>query len=208
MNLPMIQMDPAAANRAFDEYRTAVREAAERDVADYETRASRRRHEMELADAAIMAGYRQLAKGKPIINLRVAVAAGGQDAAGRPRIAVCRADDAEITCDVSRSGRVIFRPTVTWPEFAARSATRVFDFLGLFDARDKEVRTATAKAPYIPPGLRPKGSLDRYHLLWEAEWHSLPPRDPALLRHLGGGLYLVMATWDLTDLEATVLAAG
>ena len=41
-------------------------------------------------------------------------------------------------------------------------------------------------------------------ILWEAEWETVP-RDPLLLRHLAGGLYAVMASWDLTPLERAVL---
>lgn len=29
--------------------------------------------------------------------------------------------------------------------------------------------------------------------------------DPALLKHIGGDLYAVLATWDLTELERSVL---
>ena len=207
MNLQMIQIDPTVARREYEAYREAVRANAERRVFGLETRAAQRRAEMERADEAIMRGYQELSKGKPIIDLRMAIAAGGQDAAGRPKIAVARADDAEIECDVWRSGRVEFRPARAWGDIAARSVTRVFDFLGLFPADPtKDPPTARAKAPYIPPAIRPVGSLDRYHLLWEADWRKLPPRDPALLRSIGGGLYLVLATWDLTDLEASVLS--
>lgn len=42
-------------------------------------------------------------------------------------------------------------------------------------------------------------------ILWEAEWQAVPPKDPALLRHLGGDLYAVVAVWDLTELERAVL---
>jgi hypothetical protein len=34
----------------------------------------------------------------------------------------------------------------------------------------------------------------------------LPPGDPALLRKLGGDLYIVLGTWDLTPLEQAVLS--
>lgn len=62
--------------------------------------------------------------------------------------------------------------------------------------------------PTIPPKLRPKrGQLGLYHLLFEAEWglDPDPPVDPALVRHLGGDLYAVLAVWDLTDVERAVL---
>ena len=48
-------------------------------------------------------------------------------------------------------------------------------------------------------------TLDRYFILWEADWQRRAPVDPALLRPVGGDLYVVVATWDLTDLERAVL---
>jgi len=48
--------------------------------------------------------------------------------------------------------------------------------------------------------------LDRFHILWEADWHLDPPQDPALLRRLMGDLWVVLAVWDLTSLERAVLA--
>ena len=42
-----------------------------------------------------------------------------------------------------------------------------------------------------------------FHVLWEVEsWTPEPPRDPALLRHLRGDLWSVLAVWDLTELAA------
>jgi len=56
--------------------------------------------------------------------------------------------------------------------------------------------------------MRPKTKLEGFHTLWEVEtWTLEPPRDPVLLRRLGGDLYVVLAVWDLTDLERAVLGA-
>ena len=65
-----------------------------------------------------------------------------------------------------------------------------------------------AMVPPIPPALRPPYKLGNYAILWEATWEKVPrpPGDPALLRHIGGDLYAVLAIWDLTDLERAVLA--
>jgi hypothetical protein len=44
-------------------------------------------------------------------------------------------------------------------------------------------------------------------VLWEVEeWKRIPPVDPALIRHVRGDLWAVLATWDLTDLERYVLS--
>ena len=65
-------------------------------------------------------------------------------------------------------------------------------------------RTSKAVVPSIPPRLRPKIAYSNLHILWEAEWETVPT-DPMLLRHLDGALYVVLAVWDLTDLEKAVL---
>lgn len=78
--------------------------------------------------------------------------------------------------------------------------------------------TFRALLPTIPPHLRPTRALygervtlplKNYLVLWEAEWQldrTVPPGDPALLKHLGGTLYTVEAQWDLTPVEKAVLA--
>lgn len=63
-----------------------------------------------------------------------------------------------------------------------------------------------AVVPLIPPHLRPaKTALDKFHILWEADWKRTPPRDPMLLKRVSGQLFAVVATWDLTEMERTVL---
>lgn len=70
----------------------------------------------------------------------------------------------------------------------------------------------TSMVPIVPPRHRPAGAgdLSSFLVLWEADdwaWSQVPapPGDPALLRHVGGDIYAVLATWDLTDLERLVL---
>jgi hypothetical protein len=72
---------------------------------------------------------------------------------------------------------------------------------------DRSTDAATL-VPIVPPQLRPKHDLANYHTFWEVEhWTLCPPRDPMLLRHLGGWLYAVLAVWDLTPVERAVLGA-
>lgn len=64
-----------------------------------------------------------------------------------------------------------------------------------------------AAMPMIPSHLRPKRGLQNYSVLWEAEWEPVPPKDPYLLRRIGqGDLWLVVATWDLTEVERAALS--
>jgi hypothetical protein len=75
-------------------------------------------------------------------------------------------------------------------------------------SRDLSVRSGHAMVPIIPPRYRPARSrLPRLHILWEVPaWTLVAPIDPALLRHLRGDLWAVLATWDLTPLERAVLS--
>jgi hypothetical protein len=67
--------------------------------------------------------------------------------------------------------------------------------------------THEAIVPIIPVHLRPKRGLANYHILWEAEWTKRYPVDPYLLRRLGGDAWLVVAAWDLTDVERAVMSS-
>lgn len=211
MELATIQMPKAEAEAALKEYRAAVREAGEREASDYETRASKRRAELEEADKQIVVGYQALAKGKQVISLRATMLAGGEDELHRPRLAIGRADETAMRLTRYTNGRVDLDPVTSWqrgdnePPWSVSQTNRRFAFLGLLpeiDARNHV--TAEAIMPHIPPAIRPM-TLDRYFILWEADWQRKQPVDPALLRPVGGDLYVVVATWDLTELERAVL---
>jgi hypothetical protein len=59
--------------------------------------------------------------------------------------------------------------------------------------------------PIIPAPIRPTRRLDQYHILWEADWQAAPT-DPILLQKLTGNLFVILAAWDLTELERAVLS--
>lgn len=188
MNLQTIDVDPNVARRAVADYRRAVRE----------------RHSKE--DEQILKCYRAIVKGHRIINLHEAIRQGGVDADGRPKMAIARADamsirmhrlrDRLIMC--SGSGRALHHrhPESQCPTFPS-------DILEGYPLPTLRVG-ARAVVPLIPPALRPAYALSNYHILFEADWKAVPI-DPALLKHLGGPLYAVLAIWDLTPVEAAVL---
>jgi hypothetical protein len=82
---------------------------------------------------------------------------------------------------------------------------RVLDAFDPSDERPRWTATFRAIVPTVPPLLRPRHKLSGYTILWEADWTNEAPVDPALLKHLGGDLYAVVAVWDLTELERAVL---
>jgi hypothetical protein len=212
MDLQTIEMPVEEAQAAFEEYRDALK-------ADTHARYCDVRNEYERLDRAIMRGYKEIAKGNPLIKLSEAVVAGGaieltwthewwqdgrihrQERSGIfPRIAVCRADARHcFTTGVNGDGVVIFRA-----DNGRKKADQIV--VEGFEGPEKvQYRSHRAIVPTIPPPFRPPHKLSGYHILWEADWENVAPEDPALLKHLGGDLYAVLAVWDLTELERAVL---
>jgi hypothetical protein len=200
VDLSTITIDRNEARKAVAQYRRAMQTS----------RTERARDE----DAAIMRGYREIAAGHPIISLRDAIHAGGENSRFLPKIAIARADEPRISVRRERDGSLIFGRNIrqgwrTRREMLGRGLVALpADTLSNRPwAREQPSFPVEGHAivPIVPPQYRPNASLDRYWILFEAKWDVIPPKDPALLRSLGGGLYAVLATWDLTELERTVL---
>jgi len=61
--------------------------------------------------------------------------------------------------------------------------------------------------PHIPPPIRPQIHLRNFHILFEVEKWNEYPVDPYLLRRIEGHLFVVVAEWELTALEAALLGS-
>lgn len=167
-------------------------------------------------DTAIAAGYRAASRGLAIIRLSEAIQAGGFHDNSLPRIAVVRADaqqcfahwdgadmvyaDDSLTAggqSRANRGALVGAHTVRVPLTPPRGAR----------AHTYRWNAAATTVPIIPPRHRPRlRRLRGFHILWEVEsWSPVPPHDPALIRHIRGDLWAVLAVWDLTDLERAVL---
>lgn len=70
---------------------------------------------------------------------------------------------------------------------------------------DRPANRGRAMVPMVPPAARPPRALSNYFILWDAVWEPEPPRDPFLLKHLGGALYAIVFHWDLSPLEQAVM---
>lgn len=177
-------------------------------------------------DAAIAKGYKALADGTPLIRLSEAMKLGGVrrvewkngNATTVPALSVCRADQPFAwTNGVDPRGGLTIAGKKSHSPLNRRDVLR-FDS-GSFEVLEGTRQTwdgwnngryrLNALTPNIPPPMRPSISLRNFHIIWEAEWKVAPgppPGDPALLRHVGGDLYAVLAVWDLTELEQAVLS--
>ena len=68
-------------------------------------------------------------------------------------------------------------------------------------------RQSQTRVPIIPAHLMPKGKLENYYIMWEvSEWKKLAKaEDPFLLRRINANTFIVLAAWDLTEVEQIVM---
>jgi hypothetical protein len=169
--------------------------------------------------------YRAIARGNRVVNLCEAMRLAGTDHLYRPRLAIARVSNLRTTVDFTwwRKTPVfgdrwtaqrpwgdpeegIFQGRIVLPEWTFPRN----EHGSLGTTADKQnIREIHAAIPIIPPKLRPKHS-QRYHILWEVDnWiagsgspeHS---RDPLLLKHLSSWFFVIVAEWDLTEVERQV----
>jgi hypothetical protein len=152
--------------------------------------------------------FRQMAFGRQVIDLNLAIGGAGLGANGLPLFAIARAHWSFVHAWWSDSSRVHFTRR---PQLWGRSGLaqqRRNPSVPLAATRPR--LTGRAQVPSIPPGIRAelRATQDKpsaHFILFEAVWEEIPPTDPVLLSHLGGPFYVVRAHWDLTPLERGLL---
>jgi len=156
-----------------------------------------------------------LSKGRKIININEVMNKAGVREDGLPKLAIARADLKKIYLHREEKGRVCFSasnsrwsqykkdsvwlPAETFPEFI-RKQSEQYGFI-----------VYQALVPIIPAVFMPKYKLSNYWILWEVdEWSQSPkpPRDPLLLKRINETTFAVLAIWDLTDLERSVMGVA
>lgn len=191
MKVEQLRMDPDKARELYADY-------------------TRHRDRMRPEDQEIATIYRQIAKGETVIRALESIRAAGVNEQGLPKLAIAPAHLTECwfrtegTHGDAENARVTFGKR--WAQERERKGVVRFPWPGFKDPPAGSRYTWCAQVPLIPIHLRPKASLERYHILWEAEWTKRYPVDPFLLRRFGGDAWLVVAAWDLTEVERAVMA--
>lgn len=169
-------------------------------------------------DWEIQRAYHLLAKGKVIIRALESIKQAGLNREFLPKLALAPAS--ATACHLVRyhDGQCSMSPRERWSRTKKhnlnfRENTFVFPRESFpmhtwgTPPRRAQMSEHTAQVPIVPLHLRPKRGLQNYHVLWEAEWQPIPARDPYLLRRIGkADLWLVVAHWDLTEVERAALA--
>jgi hypothetical protein len=167
-------------------------------------------------DAEVRRAYYLLSKGRVIIKALESIKQAGLNRDFLPKLALAPATASTCYLTRYRDGQFRMSPREGWTrskryDLNFREQTFVFPAESFPLDWDRKSRRQNsehkAQVPLIPSHLRPKRGLANYHVLWEAEWERLPPRDPYLLRRIGkADLWLVVAHWDLTEVERAALA--
>lgn len=164
-------------------------------------------HFGDAIDREVSRVYRLLSQGKLIIRALESVKAAGLNEEGLPKLALLRADAKMCWLEMWRDGSAKFQSWEGWGARKASNKSKMAFPAGTFPERASRLDNRKAIVPIVPLHLRPKHSLTNYHILWEADWRIVP-RDPYLLRRLGkGDLWLVVAMWDLSEVERAALQA-
>jgi hypothetical protein len=149
-------------------------------------------------DRVIAAIYKRIAQGKLVIRALASITAAGLNEAGLPKLAIMRADQPKVRCSLWNDS-IQFR-TPDWRR------PKDCNFALPMPGAKNSTRDRIAAVPLIPVHLRPRKAIEKYHVLWEADWDQYPV-DPYLLRRFGEDAWLVVAAWDLTVVERAVMSS-
>jgi hypothetical protein len=193
----------------FSENSQAHRAALAGDLAVEDFATEREKWETtDAADQRVVAAYKALEEGRQLISLTKALRRGGADTEWRPHMAIAPSTLREVHLETWTATCMVryHAPHRRW-----RRSGWSYD-IEIEAVRNGWNKGLVAKAvvPTMPPQVRAVATRDDL-IFWEAEWRhttmkELPrPRDPALLEHVVGDLYVVKASWELSELEMAAL---
>ena len=138
---------------------------------------------------------------------------------GQPKLAIARADWKTVYFHPKKTiengdGWYRYNHNVTGagcfndsPRFIPNAYARTYSLPRGTFSENLSVRNIWSRVPHIPPRLRPTIHLRNFHILFEVEKWEEYPVDPYLLRRIEGYLFVVVAEWELTPLEASLLSS-
>ncbi len=167
--------------------------------------------------------FYHMKNGRAVIDVHLAIREAGLNRQSLPKIALVRADYDAAFFHRANPGRGYFTghdgrwlpgpgagpmrtrrqdvavPVNTWEDWSSDQLRMDRDWW-------------TSPKPLIPPKLLPnRGTLANYYVLWEVKTWERPeevrtvPRDPILMKRLSPNVFVVMADWEVSDVEAAVI---
>ena len=168
--------------------------------------------------------YGHMQHGGKVIDIYQAFKNIDLDEDGNPKLAICRADGKQVHCVKNSDGSAIFSINAIdrWATKGRKTLNDVELPPETFKWKPKNPEVSISSwnilnptiktiVPLIPAPIliaEVKYGLKNYHILWEVEkWIPEPPIDPILLKQLTPNMFGVLATWDLTELERSIIRA-
>lgn len=198
----MIQLEEISEARStakvkWREYRTALRENKNQDYKD------------------LTKAYNQLKGGRKLVDIFKAIQKGGIDEnTYHPKLAIAQAKCTKVLCKYRQQGSVDYINTYKTKLWRWNVRKEDISLSNCLPAIPKEKFVnqwqsdfqLEAPVPIIPAKVMPKILTDDYYVLWEVdEWKLIPPTDPYLLKRITKTLFVVLAGWNLTPLEKSVM---
>lgn len=185
MQVQTIEIPKDKARAAYLSYREQVK--------------TQRTKDLELMRKAYLAA----SQGKKLVDIFEVFSKLGTDNQKRPMLAICRGGFKWVHYRAYDDGAVFKgNDGLRWYSNNQTSWNSV-RLRGIGYPRNYS-HDHRAMVPIVPAHLRPASAIANYHILFEPRWESVPA-DPILLKHLGGTLYAVLASWDETPIENAVL---
>lgn len=227
----VITMDSELARQQYEIYCDSVRKHREKRAKEREERAHKIHQDLhkvrvektriEKEDEMLKEAYRELSRFQTVINIHTAISRTGLNDKRLPKLAVCRADAERcfIRAENVKGQRVLrFGMGPNFYRAKADTVVNVSIPESMYRPLDNwswrreqkfpQLDSVSARVPVVPPEHRPANEdLKDYFILWEAVWDHTAPIDPFLLKQVNENFYVVVAQWDLSELERTLLEA-
>jgi hypothetical protein len=204
MNAPTIQISKEKAKKIYKDYLEIVKTRKEKYLQD------------------LKQVYYHLSKGDKILDIYEVFKKAGVNKDGEPKLAIVRADAKKCVFRKKELGSGSFTenfgwrdkemsasfdinlPTNTFPKWKTELRKEVFEKEATLKIIRPDIQTKTT---ICPPHLLPNGELSNYYLLWEVDkWNEVPvAKDPFLLKRINSNAFIVLAEWDLTEVEQAVI---
>ena len=160
----------------------------------------------------------EMKQGKELIDVYKIMKEVGLNDLNEPKLAIARADISEIVFKRRDEGTGTFEMEQGWNRSSWKTDIELPQNTfkihwkrqmnnGVESTWQIDKEKITTKVPIIPAELVPEGDLKNHYILWEpSEWQELPEtKDPILLKRISQNLFVILGSWDLTELEQSVI---
>lgn len=197
MNVEAISVDKDLAKQKYKEYIEAAKKQKSKEY------------------SALRRAYRALSKGLKVIDIYQAFNDTGKKS-DKPKLAIVRADSTEVffTKQSNGAGKFSRHDPRNWRNHEIRSdvalPSETFEpWVGENPERPWVIPNSelVTNVPIIPASVSVPKKLENYYILFEVkEWrNNATVRDPYLLERINDNTFVVLAEWDVTDVEAIVM---